>query len=221
MAIDYQLQVGPPSASYANGAPTFLRGGDLGEQVMLSGGGDYQEMTRRGYVFTARSGAAAAIPVPATTGVCPTLWNQATSGKLVIIYKINLGVAAVGTPVLSSLVLCQTTGTGDAALAAAPIVTFTNIATICNLIGKPAGRTRFANAAVTFVAIPTVIMDLGHGHWLEGAAATGAQATWEIDMKGLIVIPPGNAVQVCSLAATSTTYWTSIVFAEIPVPPGI
>jgi hypothetical protein len=221
MPLDFQSQVGP-IGPLSFGAPAYLRSGDFGEQIMLANGGEYQELTRRGYVFTARSGAAAAIPVPATTGVCPSLWNQASSGKLVIPLYINVSPATINTPVLTAFTLTTVPNAGDAALAAAPVVTFTNIAPTSNLVGSTlAARTRFANATCTYLATQTMLMDLGGGHYLEGAAATGYQGTWQFELKGTVVLKPGNVLCLNAIAATSTTFWTSIIFAELPMPSNV
>jgi len=217
MAIDFQQQnglVGP----LLKGGQSYFRSSDMGECVTLPGGSDYQELNRQGMVFTARSGAAAAIPINSTLTNSPTLWNAASSGKMVIPLMLNISPGAIGTPVLTGLTVSYLKNTGDGVGTGAPLATFTNIAPVSNLVGRGAANTRFANATVTFTTQPAVIMDLGLIHWLEGTAATGLQLNWSFDFKGTIVMPPGTSISIGAIAATSSTFWTSIVFAEVPVP---
>lgn len=199
--------------------PALNRLGNSGEQIVQNLYGDYAELTRRGLVYTARSGAAAAIPINSTLTNSPTLWNPASSGKLVYLLQLLLSPGAIGTPVLTGLTLSWLKNTGDGVGTGAPIVTFTNIAPTGNLVGRGAATTRFANAVVTFTTQPAVLMDLGIMHWLEGTAATGAMLPVMYDFKGTVVLPPGTSVSVGAIAATSSTFWTSMVFAEVPLPP--
>lgn len=216
MAIDFQAQsglVGP----LQKGGQSYLRSSDFGEQVMVPGASDYYEWTRQGFVFTARSGAAAAIPVNTTLTNSPTLWNKASSGKVVVPMFIALSVAAVGTPALQGFSISWLKNTGDGVGTGAPLATFTNVVPAANMIGRGACTTQFANAVVTFTTQPTVLMDMGINHWLEGAAASGTISNILWDAKGSIIMPPGTSISVgCPTTASSTTYWTSIVFAEFP-----
>lgn len=217
MAIDFQQQnglVGP----LQRGAVSYMRSSDMGEQVMVPGGSDYQELTRQGFVFTARVVTAAAIPVNSTLTNSPTLWNAASSGKMVIPLMILVSPGAIGTPVITGLTLSFLKNTGDGIATGAPIVTFTNIVPGQNLVGRGVANTRFSGAVVTFTTQPVVFMDLGLVHWLEGTAASGALGSFGFDFKGTVVMPPGTSISVGATIATSSTFYTSIVFAEVPVP---
>lgn len=215
--LDFQSQVGFVGP-FTKGQPSYLRSGDYGEQVMIPGASDYYEWTRQGFVFTARSGAAAAIPINTTLTNSPTLWNAASSGKVVVPMFIALSVAAVGTPALQGFSISWLKNTGDGVGTGAPLATFTNIAPSSNMVGRGACNTRFANAAVTFTTQPAVLMDLGINHWLEGAAASGTISNILWDFKSSVIMPPGTSISLgCPTTASSTTYWTSITFAEFPV----
>jgi len=192
--------------------------GAFGEQLTSTVFGKYAELTRYGKVFIAKSGAAAAIPIQSTLTNSPTLWNPASSGKWVYPLMATFGVGSVGTPVLTSLTISQVLLTGDVAATNLPIATFTNIAPQPALLGRGTASTKFANAAVTFTTNPTLIADLGIMHWLEGSAASGAMLPVFFDFDGLIVMPPGTSISIGAIAATSTTYWTTIYFAELPAP---
>jgi hypothetical protein len=66
-----------------------------------------------------------------------------------------------------------------------------------------------------------VIIDLGFGHWIEGAAASGGSAYLGFDLDGTLIMPPGTSITLASLTtATSTTYWVTMLFAEVPLPAG-
>ena len=216
MAIDFQQQnglIGP----LGKGAQSYMRSSDMGEQVIVPGASDYYEWTRQGFVFTARSGAAAAIPINTTLTNSPTLWNAASSGKVVVPMFLGLSVAGVGTPALQGFSISWLANTGDGVGTGAPMATFTAIVPTSNLIGRGACKTRFANAAVTFTVQPAALLDTGINHWLEGAAASGTVSNILWDFKGAVIMPPGTAISVgCPTTASSTTYWTSIVFAEFP-----
>jgi hypothetical protein len=215
MAIDFQAQNGFYGPN-AKGTQTYLRASDFGEQVTLPGGSDYQELNRQGQLYVAKSGAAAAIPVQSALTNSPTLWNPASSGKVLIPCLLQLSVAAVGTPVLSGLTVSWLKNTGDTVATGLPLATFTNIAPVGLTLGHGASQARFANAAVTFTTNPTLLLDTGMNHWLEGTAATGLLINAQYDFKGSIIMPPGTSISVGSITATSTTYWTSIIFAEVP-----
>lgn len=197
------------------------RGGNYGESIVSQLFGKYLELSRRNLVFVARSGAAAAIPINTTLTNSPTLWNPADSGKIVVPLRLQLSVAAIGTPVLTSLTLSYLTNTGSVVATGNPLATFTNIAPKCVSLGKgSAATTKFANATVTFTANPTALMDIGIHHWLEGTAGSGQMGEIFHDFDGTLVMPPGTSISVGATAATSTTFWTSILFAELAVPNG-
>jgi hypothetical protein len=215
--MTYDAVAGPQSNQ--DNQLALLRLGNSGEQIMQQLYGNYAELTRRGLVYVARSAAVAAIPINTTLTNSPTLWNTASSGKLVYPLAITVSPGAIGTPVLHGLTLSYLTNAGDAALAAAPVATFTNVVPLPCLIGRGACQTKFAHAVCTFTVNPAAFADLGLGHWLEGTAATGLEHQMFIDLKGLIVMPPGTTLSVGATAATSSTYSVSIFFAEVPLPP--
>lgn len=213
-------------ASYVSGTKAYpnhvrvesLNANNYGVTRMAPEGGKYFQAAREGQVFSAR-GAAASIPVSAASGTCPTLWNPSDSGKILAILKINLSLAAKGTPAIWGLSLAQTLLAGNSVGAALPIKTFTDIPPVSTRIGGPAvvSNAKFANATVTFLAAPTVIMDLGAGGWIDGTAAnSGPVSNLSFDLDGAILLMPGTALSVVGTVASSTTFITNIVFAELP-----
>lgn len=221
--LDYIRQVQAGVQNVSDGSQNPLRGGNYGELIVADLWGKYGELTRRGLVFAARSGAAAAIPVNTTLTNAPTLWNPASSAKLVVPLKIMFSAAALGTYVIDGFTVSYVTATGDTAAAALPIITFTNIAPINVLLGKgAAATTKFANATVTWTTNPTALMDIGLGQNLQGTAANGEPYKLVYDFEGALALPPGTAISIgAATAATSATYWTTILFAELPVFAGL
>lgn len=222
MEITYtkDVQTGPIASPDGNRAP--FRGGSYGELVSSNLWGDYAELCRRGMVFAGIGAAAAAVPIATTLTNSPTLWNPADSGKIVVPLRVLLSLGAIGTPILQGFAISYLVNTGSVAGTGLPHATFTNIAPICTLLGKgTASTTKFSGAVVTFTVNPARLMDLGFGHHLEGAAASGQlYSQFYHDFNGSLILPPGTSVSLGSTIATSTTYWTTILFAEIAVPLG-
>jgi len=79
-------------------------------------------------------------------------------------------------------------------------------------------KARFANATVTFTTQPTALFDLGMGQWVSGTAATGSPYNNHcFFFDGMLKLEPNTSISIgAATAATSGTYWTSIVFAELP-----
>ena len=196
--------------------------GNWGQSLVGELYGKYGEATRRGLSFSGRSGAATTIPVDSGLSNTPTLWNPASSGQLVFLQKINMSQAAIGVPVIMGFDLCYILNTGDAAGAALPLATFTNITPVNNLLGKGlAAKAKFAHATVTYTTNPTAFMDIGLGQELEGAAATALPYTLTFDLDGMLCLPPGTAVALgAATAASSMTYWVTFTWTELPVPLG-
>jgi hypothetical protein len=190
----------------------------MGESVMSEVWGKYGELCANGYVFVARTAAAAAVPVDTTSTNTPSIWNKTSSGKMVIPLKILVSLGAIGTPILQGFTLSFLTGVGDGIATAAPIVTWTNVAPKNLKVGGPSATTLFAPAVSTYTTNPAPLMDLGFGHHLEGTAASGQlYSGFGFDFDSMLMMPPGTSLHFGSTIATSTTYWTSIIFAEIPM----
>lgn len=209
------------SGPHADGAePQNIPFNAWGNPLVNVAGGKYLDWARRGYLYVARSGAAAAIPVNTTCTNAPTLWNPADSGKTFALIRIAFSAASLGTQVIDGFTLMYESGMSDTSgTAGMPFPTFTNIAPVSTLIGKGgSAKGRFANGTVTWTTQPAVLMDMGMGQWLNGTAANGeCYNQMAMDFDGLVLLPPGSAICVgAATAASSATYWTSIVYAELP-----
>lgn len=186
-------------------------------------GGNNFYWGKSGQIFSARSGAAAAIPVNTTLTNSPTLWNPTGSDVALILLKIKLSFATLGTQIIDGFTLSYLENTGSAVGTGAPIVTFTDIPPVnMQLGGGGVSRTpkaKFANATVTFTTQPAALMDLGAGQFVSGTAASGAlYQGLGFDFDGELVMKPGTSISLgAATAATSGTYWTTMIFAQVPV----
>lgn len=193
----------------------------MGSVQIQEFGGKYAEWCRKGYVYVARSGAAAAIPVNTTLTNSPTLWNPSDSGKCIIPILASFSAAALGTQVIDGFTVSFLSPAGKEVATGQPIATWADVAPKPMRVAYPAVnpcKARFANATVTFTTQPTAFLDLGMGQWVSGTAATGSPYNNHcFFFDGMIEIEPNNSISIgAATAATSGTYWTSIVFAEIP-----
>jgi hypothetical protein len=174
---------------------------------------------RRGLVFSATVAAVAAVPINTTLTNAPSLWNPTSSGKIVVPLRIMLSVGAIGTPILQGFTISYLTNTGDVIATGAPIATGTPVAVVNTLLGKGiTPKTIWLPAVSTYTTNPAKLLDLGMGHHLEGAAATAQFYVLDHDFRGEIIMPPGTSIHLGSTIATSTTYWTTILFAELQAP---
>jgi hypothetical protein len=201
-----------------DGQYTNFSGGSMGELIAADIWGKYGEMARRGWVYTA-SGTLLTIPVYTTLTNGPALWNPAGSGKLVVPLKIMLSPGGLGTPVITGLVGCFLNSAGSTAATGAPVITWTNILPIGTALGRQGtATTMFANAVVTYTTQPAAFYHIGLGMWKSGTDAISLPTTLVHDFDSAVMIWPGSLFAIGGTpAATSTTYITSIMFAEIPL----
>jgi len=193
--------------------------GPMGSIIAQEFGGKYTEWCRLGYIFVARSGAAAAIPVNTTLTNSPTLWNPQGSKKCIIPISVSLSAASLGTQVIDGFTVSTLANTGSNVGTGLPVATFTEITPVSARVGSTVkSAAKFANAAVTFTTQPSALLDLGMGQWVSGTAATGSPYNNHLFMfDGILELEPGTLMSIgAASAASSGTYWTSIVYAEIP-----
>lgn len=131
-----QMQTGIEGIrSVGKGAIDYLSIGMRG-QILTDITGKYGALCEKGYVFAAPVAAAAAVPIATTLTNAPALWNPASSGKWVYPLRICLSLGAIGTPILQGFTISYLKDAGDNIGTAAPVVTWTNVAPTCLLIGK-------------------------------------------------------------------------------------
>lgn len=212
-----QQVVGSSIRNFSDATPTNFTAGSYGDLQVSEFWGKYGTLVRKGLVYVARVNTAASVPVNSTLTNAPALWNPAGSGVFMIPLKITFSVGAIGTPVLQGFTLSYLTNAGATAATAAPVLTFTPQAVVNMKIGGSAGaKTQFAPAVATYTTAPAALMDLGLGHHLEGSAASGQHYTLMHDFDTELIVPPGSLIALGSTIGSSTTYYTSIIFAEIP-----
>lgn len=191
--------------------------GSYGDLQVSEFWGKYGTLVRKGLVYVARVNTAASVPVNSTPTNAPALFNPSGSGVWMIPLKIMLSVGAIGTPVLQGFTLSYLNNAGASAATAAPVLTFTTQAVVNMRLGGSAGaKTLFAPAVATYTTPPAVLMDLGIGHHIEGTAATAQLYTLMHDFDTELIVPPGSLIAFGSTIASSTTYYTTIIFAELP-----
>lgn len=211
------ISVGPPK-NLSDTTVTNFTGGNMGELIVSDIWGKYGEFCRRGWIYTV-SGTLLTIPVYTTLTNGPALWNPAGSGKLVVPLKMMLSAGGLGTPVITGIVGCYLNGAGSTAATGAPVITWTNIAPIGTFLGKQqTATTMFANAVVTYTTQPAAFYHTGFNMYKSGTDAISLPITLVHDFDSAVMLYPGSLIAFGGTpAATSTTYITSIMFAEIPL----
>jgi hypothetical protein len=213
-----EMRVGP--ARLTDDAEAAPRLGNSGEQIVQELNGRYYEQVVRGNVFIYSTAAAGiALLVPAVTGNHPTIWNPTGSGYNFIPLRLVLGYVA-GNNAPTNIVFAHTPNAGSTIGAALPIPTFTDVAARNALLGSgKTSRMRWAPAVCTFTVIPAFIMTSGISLFTGVAATAVAPFQICVDFDGTIVMPPGNALSICTVAATTTaTFTVSLIGMELPVP---
>jgi hypothetical protein len=203
-----------------DGTPSKLVGNNWGALGVNSFGPEFLEWMRRGYIFSTlvSPAAPAAIPIYSTATNSPTLWNPSNSKKLVVPIMLCMGLAAIATYLDNSFMLAHLGETGENVGTGAPFSVFTNIAPKNCLLGGPTGKAKFSGAAVTFTTQPTPFFNLGLGTSAAGTEANLDWPTQQYEFKGAIGLPPGNAISLVGIVASSSTFVTSYLFAELPMP---
>jgi hypothetical protein len=99
---------------------------------------------------------------------------------------------------------------------------FTEVATVPMLLGSgKASLAKWSPATNTATAAGTQLLTLGMGLWVEGTPAVSAlYADMIFRFESMLALLPGTSISLCSNVATSTTFSSSIVYAELPYLPG-
>lgn len=214
MANFFEVLVG--AARRTDDTSAQPRGGNQGELIVGELNPLYFEQTMRGNGFIYSTTTAAS--VTALGNNIPSLWNPAGSGKLIVIHKVTLQVAAVGTPAVSGFQYGYLANAGSVAATASPVLTFTHVAPVSLNISGNAGSpsiARWAPAVCTFTTAPALLGAVGVNL---GSTATQTPWTGTDDVNGRIILSPGGLLQIGASTATSTTFNVSIWGLEVPLP---
>ena len=190
------------------------RGGNQGELVVGELNPKYYEQTMRGnsFIFTTTTAAA----VTALGNNIPTIWNPASSGKLLVLTKVTIQVAAGGVPAVSGFQWGFLKNVGAVVGTGAPVITFTQVAPINLNVGSPTSSAMlWAPAVCTFTTAPALLAAIGINL---GGSATQTPWIGMDDVDGRIIVSPGNLIQIGASTATSTTFNVSIWGIEVPLP---
>ena len=209
--------VGATTRNRGDGDLLNFAAGSYGDLQVSEFWGKYGTLARKSVVYSARVATAASIVANSALTNAPTLWNPAGSGKWLFPLKILFSVGAVGTPILQGFTLSYLNNAGSTIATAGPVPTATFVATVPMKLGGAISAMLWAPAAITFTTNPAILMDLGIGHHLEGAAASGQHYTLMHDFDTELLIPPGSLICLGSTIASSTTYNVTILYAELPM----
>lgn len=191
-----------------------------GASVFTQLHGKYYENASRGGVYVANvASAGIALIVPATTGNHPTLWNPSGNGYNLSIVRLSLSWVS-GNNAPGAIEWAQTNNAGASIVAVTgPIITFTAAAVQSAIIGNGnTGTMKWAPAVNTFVGAPVFCRTAGLSMFTGVAATAVAPFSLVADYQGDFIVAPGNAISLCTQAATTTALLqVSIVYEEVPV----
>ena len=167
-----------------------------GGLVVAQGSADLAEMVLQGIVMTAANAVAGAAPGTVLATTAPlALWNPPGSGKNLVILHASIGY------------ISGTLGAGCWVFAQAPQATLpagTELTPVNNLLGMPRGVGRAFTGATAIGAVPTIVRPtFSTGPIL---ATTAFQPVEMVDdVKGGIVVTPGNALALTFIGGAGTT----------------
>ena len=167
----------------------------MGALVVSPGNADLAEMVLQGIVMTASNAVAGATPGTVLATTAPlSLWNPPSSGKNLVILHASIGYVS------------GTLGAGFYAFAITPqatVPTGTELTPVNNITGMPRGAGRAFTGANAVSAIPTILRPSFSFGAFAGAAALPAELV--DDVKGGIVVAPGNALVITGIGTAGTT----------------
>lgn len=176
---------------------------------------DFGQLALAGQCFFGSTAAAGvAIPVTNATAQVFGLYNPPGSMVDIVLNKLSLGIATLGTNIVAALNWSylsnvQSVATGQ------PITAFTNT-TIRNarLDNGKASRARFTGSAATTVAA-THLMSIGMTSTT--GTPTNSNAVMVFDHNGSLILSQGTAIFLVGSAAPGSTYQATVSWAEIPI----
>jgi hypothetical protein len=167
--------------------------------------------------------AGVAIPAYNATAQVFGLWNPYGSDVNIILVKLNLGIATLGSEAQAALGLSALYGTGSQVATGSPITAFTQTNSLPGLIGDANGGAGTSKAKFTLSATmtaPTFVYNLSmaEGAGTLAAASAAPGLTWhEHNFDGAIGVAPGTYIGLGGSAAPGSTFQASLVWMEVPV----
>lgn len=181
---------------------------------MAASSSKYYNDVRSGSVFIGSTAAAGtALPISTGTAVTCGLWNS-SSGKNAVLLNATLGFTS-GTIALGEFGLANQF-VGYAIGTAAPLTAFTGGTPKNALVGNGnASSMQFTPSGATLTAGGTALYWFGEA--VESATAGTGVFACNINLDGMIIVPPGNLVFLCGSIAQTALFTCSLTWAEVPV----
>lgn len=183
--------------------------------------GRYAQAVARGNVYIGASASGGiALIVPAATGGHPTLFNPKGSGVLLSVIKLTLGyVSGNNAPTCIEWALSNNCGAQPATGASGQLLTATKVAPVNARIGAPDNSKGYWSPTTnTFTAAPTFFATSGVSLFTGVAATAVAPFSLEANYDGALMVEPGNAISLCTQAATTTAlFQVTVWWEEIPL----
>jgi hypothetical protein len=203
--------------------PPTGRQDNSGASVVTAGWGEYDEMVRRGWVWSAQEQSGVAPGATLSTTAAFSLYNPAGSGKVLSIQFVTVGYIS-GTLGAGTMFHCVNAATATGAVAAIAAPTSGTLLNIYNRAfgiyptpagsNTPVGVPRSGSTVTAPVAIEAFCS-------LGASLATTAVQPWRIfdAVNGRIRIFPGSCYQLQSIAAAGSTPLVApgVCWAEIPI----
>jgi hypothetical protein len=204
--------------------PDGLSGNDAdrtsrdGAKIVAQAHGKYLEQAIRNRIYTGVSAVGGiALITTATTGNHPTLWNPSDSGRYLSVVRLVLGYVS-GNNAPTSLAWYTTLATGASAATAAPIATLTRVAPVGVVGGSLDNKGVWSPTTNTFTAAPTYYRSSGLSLFTGVAATAAPPFLLRADYDGDLVLAPGTAISLCSVAATTTAvFQIALSWEEVDV----
>lgn len=217
-----QPSVISPASLAAGGPQTVQSGGKSGEAFVAEIHDRYYQQVLAGNMFVGAAAAGTALTIPAWNATAQVfgLWNPAGSGKNAVLAAMDISFA-VAPVVVSGYTLSYATGLGAQAATGGPVTAFTKgvLGTTYQnaLIGSGNQSVmNFIPATLTLTTAAALLAPLG---W---SATVVTTAVWNLVVaqyrfEGRVIVPPGVAVFLTSIAAqTATSAIPSLWWYEMP-----
>lgn len=157
------------------------------------------------------------IPAYNATGQKFGVWNPAGSGVDLILDKLTMSLATIGTEALAGFGLSYLSNVGSSIGTGSPISAFTATTALnAKIVEGPASAAKFTLSATT--SAPTHFYDIGIGLVSTDLnTATGESFdTMMHEFAGRVIIPPGVYVGLGASAAQGQTIRATLTWVENP-----
>lgn len=178
--------------------------------------GKYYDNAKLGRMFIgSTTNAGIAIPAYNATAQVFGLWNPAGSGVNLVLGKISIAVATLGTNAVSAIGLSYLLNVGSQIATGSPITAFTATTPFNAILGQgDASKARFTLTATT--TAPAFLMSLPMA---QNATTTQpvAEQAYQYDFDGGLILPQGTYIGLGGSAAPGSTYQVSLSWIEAEV----